>query len=126
MKRETYVLVPAVDSAGRVLNGSIQWDALLTELERSLAHAHGYSGNACLGCGIGSHDKRLSDRALVALALIQYLSCAMFGARCPIPSCLMSSRWNHDDEQQCGSIGFQLDPCVAAKMLMDTRIPFLP
>ena len=81
MKRETYVLVPAVDSAGRVLNGSIQWDALLTELERSLAHAHGYSGNACLGCGIGSHDKRLSDRALVALALIQYLSCAMFGAR---------------------------------------------
>ena len=76
MKRECYLLIPALDSAGRALNSSVAWDAFLTELERCLADAHGCgvgSGSrACLGSGIGSHDGRLNDRALVALALIQY------------------------------------------------------
>lgn len=72
MKRESYVLVPAVDSAGRTLNNSTAWDELLTDLERSLADSYGCIGSACLGHGIGPCDRRLSDRALVALALIQY------------------------------------------------------
>lgn len=76
MKRDTYLLIPAVDSTGRALNSSMEWDALLTELECSLASAHGCSSSACLGSGFASLDKRLSDRALVALALIQC------GARC--------------------------------------------
>jgi hypothetical protein len=90
MKRESYLLIPALDAAGRSLNSSIEWDAFLTEIERGLAEAHGCSsGNsssssssssssnsesvACLGSGIGSLDRRLTDKALVALALIQYV-----------------------------------------------------
>jgi hypothetical protein len=74
MKRSSYLLIPAIDSAGRTLCSSVEWDAFLTELERSLADAHGCDGGggACLGSGSAPHDKRLSDRALVALALIQY------------------------------------------------------
>jgi hypothetical protein len=72
MKRSSYLLIPAIDSAGRTLCSSVEWDAFLTELERSLADAHGCGGDACFGSGSGPHDKRLSDRALVALALIQY------------------------------------------------------
>jgi hypothetical protein len=84
MKRESYLLIPALDAAGRSLNSSIEWDAFLTEIERGLAEAHGCccsSSNsesvACLGSGIGSLDRRLTDKALVALALIQcvFLPC---------------------------------------------------
>ena len=83
MKRESYLLIPALDAAGRSLNSSIEWDAFLTEIERGLAEAHGCSSSsssnsnsesvACLGSGIGSLDRRLTDKALVALALIQYV-----------------------------------------------------
>jgi hypothetical protein len=41
-----------------------------------VAEAHSCSN--CLGSGIGSHDKRLSDRALVALGLIQYARADIF------------------------------------------------
>ena len=76
MKRESYVLIPATDSTGRTLHSSVEWDAFLTELECSVADAHGCSGSgsSCLGSGMRSHDQRLSDKALVALALIQYRS----------------------------------------------------
>ena len=86
MKRESYLLIPALDAAGRSLNSSIEWDAFLTEIERGLAEAHGCSSSssssssnsesvACLGSGIGSLDKKLTDKALVALALIQCVTC---------------------------------------------------
>jgi hypothetical protein len=78
MKRESYMLIPALDSTGRALHCSVDWDGFLTELERSVADAFvpcsssSSSSSTCLGSGIGLHDKQLSDRALVALALIQY------------------------------------------------------